>query len=64
MGALYINVDGTVHFVLNKLFPQVEDLGVEITYYDDVEDGVEILPVSSTKRRQWVSTRPGRQDSF
>ena len=43
MGALYINVDGTVHFVLNKLFPQVEDLGVEITYYDDVEDGVEIL---------------------
>lgn len=43
MHALYINVDGDNHFVMNKLFPQTEDLGVPITYYDDIEDGVEIL---------------------
>ena len=43
MHALYLNVNGDNHFVINKLFPQTEDLGVEITYYDDVEDCVEIL---------------------
>jgi len=43
MHALYINVNGDNHFVINKLFPQTEDLGVPITYYDDIEDGVEIL---------------------
>ena len=43
MHALYLNVNGDNYFVINKLFPQTEDLGVEITYYDDVEDGVEIL---------------------
>mgnify|MGYP000282036020 CR=1 FL=1 len=29
--------------VINKLFPQESDLGVDIIYYDDIEDGVEIL---------------------
>ena len=29
--------------IINKLFPQESDLGVAITYYDDIEDGVEIL---------------------
>lgn len=43
MHALYINVNGDNHFVMNKLFPQTEDLGVAITYYDDIEDGVEVL---------------------
>lgn len=43
MHALYINVDGDNHFVINKLFPQEEDLGAPITYYDDVDDGVEVL---------------------
>lgn len=43
MLALYINVNGDNHLVLNKLFPQTEDLGVPLTYYDDIEDGVEIL---------------------
>lgn len=41
--ALYLDSDGQTRFVLNRLFPQEEDLGVPITYYDDVEDGVEIL---------------------
>ena len=41
--ALYINVNGKHNFIINKLFPQETDLGVEITYYDDIEDGVEIL---------------------
>ena len=62
MGALYINTDGTTHFVINKLFPQVEDLGVEITYYDDVEDGVEILSqyVDKTKTMGIDKTWPSR----
>lgn len=41
--ALYLNVNGEHKFIINKLFPQEGDLGVEIIYYDDIEDGVEIL---------------------
>lgn len=41
--ALYLNVDGNHRLVINRLFPQEEDLGVELVWYDDVEDGVEIL---------------------
>ena len=41
--ALYINVNGKHNFIINRLFPQETDLGVGITYYDDTEDGVEIL---------------------
>ena len=40
MLALYINVNGDVQLVLNKLFPQTEDLGVPLTYYDDIEEPV------------------------
>ena len=29
--------------MINKLFPQEKDLGVELVWYDDVEDAVEIL---------------------
>ena len=41
--ALYLNVNGNHQMIINKLFPQESDLGVAITYYDDIEDGVEIL---------------------
>ena len=41
--ALYVNVNGDNHMVISKLFPQTEDLGVPLTYYDDIEDSVEIL---------------------
>lgn len=41
--ALYLNVNGNHQLVINKLFPQEGDLGVPLTYYDDIEDGVEIL---------------------
>lgn len=41
--ALYISLDGKDRFVMNRLFPQNEDLGVEITYYDDIEDGAAVL---------------------
>jgi len=41
--ALYLNVNGNHKFMINKLFPQEQDLGVDIIYYDDIEDGVEIL---------------------
>ncbi len=40
---LIINVNGNHHMMINRLFPQQDDLGVEITYYDDIEDGVEIM---------------------
>ena len=43
MLALYINVDGETELFVNKLFPQSKDLGVHITYFDDIEDGVEIM---------------------
>ncbi|MBQ3291457.1 MAG: aminopeptidase P family protein [Mogibacterium sp.] len=41
--ALYISTEGEDCFVLNRLFPQDGDLGVRIRYYDDIEDGCEIL---------------------
>ncbi len=43
MLALILNVNGNHHMMINKLFPQQDDLGVDITYYDDIEDGVEIM---------------------
>ena len=43
MLALYLNVKGNHRMIINKLFPQERDLGVELVWYDDVEDAVEIL---------------------
>lgn len=43
MLALYLNVNGNHKLVINKLFPQEKDLGVELVWYDDIEDAVEIL---------------------
>ncbi len=40
---LYLNVNGGDCFILNKLFPQKEDLGIPLMYYDDIEDGCEVL---------------------
>lgn len=47
--ALYLNVNGGHKLVINRLFPQQEDLGVEPVWYDDVEDPVEII-ASLTER--------------
>lgn len=41
--ALYLNTDGNHKIVINELFPQEEDLGVDIIWYNDIEDGVEKL---------------------
>ncbi len=41
--ALYLNVNGNHKMVINELFPQEEDLGVELVWFNDVQDGVEIL---------------------
>ncbi len=43
MLVLYINKDRVAKLVINELFPQEEDLGVELVWYNDVNDGVEIL---------------------
>lgn len=41
--ALYLNVNGNHKLVINELFPQEKDLGVELVWYNDVQDAVEIL---------------------
>lgn len=41
--ALYLNVNGNHKLVLNELFPQDRDLGVELVWHNDIQDGVEIL---------------------
>ncbi|MBA4699358.1 MAG: aminopeptidase P family protein [Ruminococcus sp.] len=41
--ALYVNENGNHKLFINELFPQEQDLGVEIVWYNDVQDGVEIL---------------------
>lgn len=43
MVALYINSSGKHKFIVNKLFPINENLGVEIVWYTDSEDPVEVL---------------------
>lgn len=43
MLALYLNVNGDHKLVINRLFPQEKDLGVELVWYSDTEDAVEIL---------------------
>ncbi len=41
--ALYLNLNGNHKLFINELFPQEKDLGVELVWYNDVQDGVEIL---------------------
>lgn len=41
--ALYLNVNGNHKIVINELFPQEDDLGIDIVWYNDIQDGVEIL---------------------
>lgn len=43
MVALYINTNGDKKFVVNKLFPLEAIEGIEYVWYDDIEDGVEVL---------------------
>ena len=43
MLALYISTKRKERFFVNRLFPIEEDLGVEIQYFDDTEDSVELL---------------------
>ena len=41
--ALYLDVNGNHKFLVNKLFPINEDLGVEIVWYDDIENPIDRL---------------------
>ena len=43
MVALYLNNKGNHKFIVNKLFPINEDLGVEIVWYDDIENPIDKL---------------------
>lgn len=60
--ALYLNVEGNHKLVINRLFPQNEDLGVDLVWYDDIQDGVEILSqyVDSEKTMGIDKTWPAR----
>lgn len=43
MIALYINADGNHKFIINKLFPLQEDLGIEMIWFTDNDNAIEIL---------------------
>lgn len=43
MMVLYLDVQGNHRLVIGKLFPQKEDLGVPVLYFDDTEDPVALL---------------------
>lgn len=43
MIALYLNRNGNHKLIVNKLFPIYEDLGVDIDWYTDAEDSIELL---------------------
>lgn len=41
--ALYLDVNGNHKFLVNKLFPINEDLGIEVVWYDDIENPIDKL---------------------
>lgn len=43
MIALYININGDHKFLVNKLFPIEEDLGVQIVWFTDSDDPIKVL---------------------
>lgn len=43
MVALYLNTNGNHKLIVNKLFPVYEDLGVDLIWYTDIEDPIQIL---------------------
>lgn len=43
MIALYLDVEGNSKLFVNKLFPIEEDLGVDIEWFTDTDDSIEIL---------------------
>lgn len=43
MISLYLNKNGNHKFIVNKLFPIEEDLGIDIIWYGDDEDPIKIL---------------------
>lgn len=43
MIALYLNTNGNHKFVVNKLFPIEEDLGIDIVWFTDSDDSIKIL---------------------
>ena len=49
MLVLYLNIDGTSKLVINELFPQDGDVGVDLVWYNDIDDGVKILSDHMTK---------------
>lgn len=51
MIALYLNKNGNHKFIVNKLFPIYEDLGVEIVWYTDLEDSVKLLSTIVDKEK-------------
>ncbi|WP_300386372.1 aminopeptidase P family protein [Clostridium sp.] len=51
MLALYLNRNGNHKFIVNKLFPIHEDLGVEIVWYTDLEDSVKLLSTVVDKEK-------------
>lgn len=51
MLALYLNVSGGHKLIINRLFPQKEPLGVELIWYDDTQDAVELLSRYTEKDR-------------
>ena len=40
---LYLNTKGNHKLIVNKLFPVYEDLGVDLIWYTDIEDPIQIL---------------------
>lgn len=51
MIALYLNKNGNHKFIVNKLFPIYEDLGVDIIWYTDLEDSVKLLSTVVDKEK-------------
>lgn len=43
MVALYLNAKGNHKLIVNKLFPVYEDLGVDLIWYTDIEDSIQVL---------------------
>ncbi len=49
--ALYINIKGDLKLIINELFPQETTDGLEFVWYNDVQNGVEVLSKHITEEK-------------
>ncbi|EPZ62284.1 creatinase/Prolidase N-terminal domain protein [[Clostridium] sordellii ATCC 9714] len=62
--ALYLNVNGNHKMFINELFPVNEDLGLEMVWFNDTQNAVEIVANNIIKQVLSELIKTGQQNSY